>query len=75
MRTRIDEQGPRVELTLDPDDTLFDLHLRADGLGQTVGTRGIVLLTDDGGQSWRRVPTGRTAHLRGVDDFHAVPHL
>lgn len=75
---RIDVDGAAatsVQETLGPDDALLDLHLRADGLGQAVGTRGRVLLTTDAGRTWDPVETGRTVDLRGVDDFHHAPHL
>lgn len=72
---RIDADGTTVHEMLGPDDTLYDLHLRADGLGQAVGTRGTVLLTTDAGLHWEPVDTGRTADLHGVDDFHHAPHL
>jgi photosystem II stability/assembly factor-like uncharacterized protein len=72
---RIDAAGTQVQATLAPDDTLYDLHLRADGLGQAVGTRGTVLLTSDAGQRWELVDTGRTADLHGVDDFHPAAHF
>jgi photosystem II stability/assembly factor-like uncharacterized protein len=72
---RIAAAGTHVQETLAPEDTLHDLHLRADGLGQAVGTRGTVLLTTDAGQHWDPVDTGRTADLYGVDDFHHAAHL
>jgi len=72
---RLDAEGTHVQETLAPDDALFDLHLRADGLGQAVGTRGAVLLTTDAGRTWEPVDTGRTADLHGVDDFHPSAHL
>jgi photosystem II stability/assembly factor-like uncharacterized protein len=71
----IDAEGSRVHETLRPDDALLDLHLRADGVGQAVGTHGTVLFTRDAGRSWEPVDTGRTADLHGVDDFHRAPHL
>ncbi len=73
--SRIDAAGPRVQQLLGPDDTLFDLHLRADGFGETVGSGGAVLRTTDAGEHWDPVATGRTADLHGVDDFHPGPHL
>ena len=72
---RIDPGGARVQQTLEPDQALYDLHLRADGLGQAVGTGGVVLLTEDAGQQWRAVETGYSNDLWGVDDFHTTPHL
>jgi photosystem II stability/assembly factor-like uncharacterized protein len=72
---RVDADGTHVQETLGADDVLHDLHLRADGLGQAVGTRGTVLLTTDAGLQWNAVDTGRTADLHGVDDFHRAPHL
>jgi photosystem II stability/assembly factor-like uncharacterized protein len=72
---RIDADGTEVQHTLGPDDALLDLHVRADGLGQAVGTRGTVLLTTDAGLDWDPVDTGRTADLHGVDDFHHAPHF
>jgi photosystem II stability/assembly factor-like uncharacterized protein len=71
----LDADGPDVQEMLAADDALYDLHLRADGLGQAVGTRGAVLLTTDAGRTWDAVDTGRFADLRGVDDFHPSPHL
>lgn len=72
---RIAADGVSVQETLGADDALFDLHLRADGLGQAVGTNGTVLVTTDAGLHWEPIETGRTADLRGVDDFHHAPHL
>lgn len=72
---RIGADGPGVQETLAAEDALYDVHLRADGLGQAVGTRGAVLLTSDAGLTWDRVETGRSADLRGVDDFHPAAHL
>lgn len=72
---RMDADGTHVQETLGVDDALYDLHLRADGLGQAVGTRGTVLLTTDSGLRWDAVDTGRTADLHGVDDFHHAPHF
>jgi photosystem II stability/assembly factor-like uncharacterized protein len=72
---RIDGEGHDVQEVLAAEDALLDVHLRADGLGQAVGTGGAVLLTSDAGLSWARVQTGRSADLRGVDDFHPAAHL
>ncbi|MEM7153322.1 MAG: YCF48-related protein [Myxococcota bacterium] len=72
---RIDPSGARVQQTLGPGQALYDLHLRADGLGQAVGMGGVVLLTEDAGQQWRPVETGYSNDLWGVDDFHTTPHL
>jgi photosystem II stability/assembly factor-like uncharacterized protein len=71
----ISADATHVQELLTPDDALLDLHLRADGVGQAVGTRGTVLLTTDAGLSWDLVDTGRSADLHGVDDFHRAPHL
>ena len=64
-----------MQRTLSPDGALFDLHLRADSLGQAVGRDGVVLRTTDPGFHWHPVVTDRMADLRGVDDFHPAPHL
>lgn len=72
---RITADRTDVHERLTADDTLLDLHLRADGVGQAVGTRGTVLLTTDAGLTWEPVDTGRFADLHGVDDFHRAPHL
>lgn len=72
---RISSDRTDVHETLALDDTLLDLHLRADGVGQAVGTRGTVLLTTDAGLTWDPIDTGRSADLHGVDDFHRAPHL
>ncbi len=72
---RIDDGGAHLQQTLDDDAALYDLHLRADGQGQAVGSAGAVLRTSDAGNSWRRVQIGRVADLFGVDDFHPAPHL
>jgi photosystem II stability/assembly factor-like uncharacterized protein len=71
---RIDADGAHVQEALGPDEALHDVHLRADGLGQAVGTRGTALLTTDAGRSWDPVDTGTTADLHGVDDFHPASH-
>lgn len=71
----VDAERSWAQETLDRGTTLYDLHLRADGLGQAVGTHGTVLLTTDAGLHWEPIDTGRTADLHGVDDFHHAPHL
>jgi len=69
------EAGETQVQELEGDHALFGLHLRADGIGQTVGEHGTVWLTEDGGFHWRSVSTGRTIDLLAVDDFHPGSHL
>lgn len=72
---RVDPAGVTAAEHLDPALSLRGLHLRSPGTGQAVGDAGVVLLTDDLGQSWTPLPIGTDVTLRGVDDFHAGGHL
>ena len=40
------------------DESLFALHLGADGLGYAVGQDGVALRSQDGGHNWQRLDTG-----------------
>ncbi len=72
---RIDERGVSADEHLDPLLALRGVHLHAEGHGHAVGDAGTVLVTDDLGRSWAPVEIGVAGILRGVDDFHATPHL
>ena len=56
-------------------ETLYALHLGADGRGQAVGAAGSVLITSDAGAFWIAWMLTDAPSLRGVDDFHAGGHL
>jgi photosystem II stability/assembly factor-like uncharacterized protein len=71
---RIDATGSHVQALLGPDEALMAVHLRADGLGQAVGTGGTIFVTHDAGMGWEPLHGARTSDLLGVDDFHDAPH-
>ncbi|HWB79924.1 MAG TPA: YCF48-related protein [Nannocystaceae bacterium] len=72
---RIDDAGTSAHEWLDPALSLRGVHLHAEGNGHAVGDAGTVLVTADLGLHWEPVDVATDAVLRGVDDFHADPHL
>ena len=72
---RVVEGVSEVRKVADAEAGLHGLHLRHDGTGQAVGGAGVLLRTEDAGQSWTTIALPTTATLRGVDDFHEGGHL
>ena len=48
------------------DESLFALHLSADGIGYAVGQDGVMLRSRDNGQSWQRLDTGTRGNMLDV---------
>lgn len=64
---------PRREKRLTPHDALLDVHLRGSGRGWIAGKYGLMLHTEDGGESWKVQEAGTTRTLTSVsfaDDRH-----
>ena len=61
-----DTQISFKENVLTPHDELFAVDVRESGRGWAVGKYGLILRTDDGGQSWRAQKAGTTKTLTGV---------
>lgn len=61
--------------TLGADLHLRAIHLESTGRGMIVGDGGAAFFTEDLGASWKRVDTGETQALYGVDALEAGAHL
>ena len=60
-----EEMKPAILAPLAPRSLLLDVAVAGDGL-VAVGERGIILLSDDSGKSWRQVAVPTRANLTGV---------
>ncbi len=58
--------GPWTALRLPENQNLRAMHFMDRERGLVAGDRGLVLLTEDGGRSWRRVATGTEQNLTAV---------
>jgi photosystem II stability/assembly factor-like uncharacterized protein len=59
-------ETPSLAEVLADDATLHDIEFLDADRGWAVGDRGAILRTEDGGATWRRVPSGVTASLHAV---------
>lgn len=54
------------DVPMDAKASIFDLAIRADGIGYAVGQAGLILRTADRGETWTQVGSGTGAILLGV---------
>jgi len=43
--------------------TLYDVAFSGDGTGWAVGSKGILIASEDGGATWKQIPTDKQSHL------------